>query len=194
VSEKEQGPQRTCIACRREADKDDLVRLAAVNGRVVADLLGKLGGRGVYVCPSEKCIAAAFGNERLSRGLKQKVASGDIAEFAAGLRELMARRIVSLLHMAQKAGVLVAGATAVEERCNKNEAAFMMVASDLSERSAGKLPDVSRLRRFVFLDKDRLGAALGRESVGIIAILHGGLARTIARELVRYGSLADLGV
>lgn len=194
MSEGNTGQQRTCIACRRVANKDELIRLANVQGQVVADLLGRLGGRGVYVCALESCFLAAFSNERLSRGLKQKMAQQDVLLFVEGLKVLLVSRIVSLLHMAQKAGMMVVGATAVGAHNAKNETAFMIIASDLSERSVGKLLESPRIRRFVFLNKDALGAAFGRESVGVAAVLHGGLARSIARELERYGSLANLGV
>lgn len=194
MSEGSAAQQRTCIACRRTAHRDALVRLTTISGQVVADLLGRLGGRGVYVCASEPCLLAAFSNERLSRGLKQKVAQQDVSLFVECLKGLLVSRIVSLLHMAQKAGMMVVGATAVGAHNAKNETAFMIVASDLSERSVGKLLESPRIRRFVFLNKDALGAAFGRTSVGVAAVLHGGLARSIARELERYGSLANLGV
>jgi len=53
-------PQRTCIACRRIADKRDLVRVVATpEGRILVDPRGKAPGRGAYLCRKRACWADA---------------------------------------------------------------------------------------------------------------------------------------
>ncbi len=50
-------PIRMCIVCRTKRPKFELIRLTVdKNGFVRRDDKGKLGGRGAYVCPNEKCI------------------------------------------------------------------------------------------------------------------------------------------
>lgn len=50
-------PIRTCIACRNEFPKRDLLRVVKnAAGDIRLDFSGKLAGRGAYVCNSEACI------------------------------------------------------------------------------------------------------------------------------------------
>ncbi len=54
------GPQRSCIACRREGDKANFLRFViAPDGTVTPDLEGKLPGRGAYLCQSRRCVLDA---------------------------------------------------------------------------------------------------------------------------------------
>ena len=51
-------PIRTCIACREERAKGELLRVVKnAEGEIKLDFSGKLSGRGAYVCNSEACIA-----------------------------------------------------------------------------------------------------------------------------------------
>lgn len=64
-------PQRTCVACRRVADKRDLVRVVATpEGRLVVDPKGKLPGRGAYICRRRACWASARRGAALGRALR----------------------------------------------------------------------------------------------------------------------------
>ena len=64
-------PQRTCVACRRVADKRDLVRVVATpEGRLVVDPKGKLPGRGAYICRRRACWASARRGGALGRALR----------------------------------------------------------------------------------------------------------------------------
>ncbi len=50
-------PIRMCVVCRTRRPKFDLIRLVAdKDGIIRRDDKGRLGGRGAYVCPNEKCI------------------------------------------------------------------------------------------------------------------------------------------
>ena len=49
-------PQRTCVACRKEADQASFVRVVrTAEGRVQVDERGKAPGRGAYLHPSATC-------------------------------------------------------------------------------------------------------------------------------------------
>ena len=43
-------PTRSCIMCRRKNEKEDLIRIANLDGKVVIDKLQKVNSRGVYFC------------------------------------------------------------------------------------------------------------------------------------------------
>ena len=50
-------PMRTCIACRTEKSKKEMLRIVRnAAGEIRLDLSGKLPGRGAYICNSEACI------------------------------------------------------------------------------------------------------------------------------------------
>ena len=51
-------PMRTCIACREEKPKKEMLRIVRnAAGEIRLDLSGKLPGRGAYICNSAACIA-----------------------------------------------------------------------------------------------------------------------------------------
>ncbi len=50
-------PMRTCIACRTEKPKYELMRVVKnPEGEIVLDFSGKLNGRGAYVCKDAACV------------------------------------------------------------------------------------------------------------------------------------------
>ncbi len=61
-------PMRTCIACRTEMPRRDLLRIVrSPEGEVKLDFSGKLPGRGAYVCKKEACIRLLGRKRPLSR-------------------------------------------------------------------------------------------------------------------------------
>ena len=67
-------PLRSCIVCRAQRAKPELVRIVRKSdGEIVVDETGKLDGRGAYVCRSEKCAADLVKKCALNRVYKTKV-------------------------------------------------------------------------------------------------------------------------
>ena len=60
-------PMRRCAGCMESKPKQDLVRIACYEGQVSLDPTGKAKGRGVYLCPSEECLAKAKKKRSLQR-------------------------------------------------------------------------------------------------------------------------------
>jgi predicted RNA-binding protein YlxR (DUF448 family) len=66
-----QGPERTCIGCRRREAKPALLRVArAGDGTVVVDPAGRTPGRGAYVHRDLGCVDLALAHGRLFRALR----------------------------------------------------------------------------------------------------------------------------
>ena len=64
-------PTRTCVACRTERPKRELVRLVkAADSPVVVDPTGKLNGRGAYLCQDPACWTQAQRRKAVERALK----------------------------------------------------------------------------------------------------------------------------
>lgn len=61
-------PQRTCIGCREEKDKKDLIRIVKnKEGEIFLDRTSKKNGRGAYICDNYDCFLKAKKRNALSR-------------------------------------------------------------------------------------------------------------------------------
>ena len=67
-------PVRTCVACRQEAGKPELIRVVRrPDGIVVLDATGRAAGRGAYDHSSAECIELARKKRSLERALGANV-------------------------------------------------------------------------------------------------------------------------
>ena len=67
-------PMRTCIACRVEKPKKELIRIVkSKDGVFSVDRKGKASGRGAYCCDSESCMKKIIKNKLLSRTFEMEV-------------------------------------------------------------------------------------------------------------------------
>ena len=67
------GPMRTCIACRQEKPKRELIRVVKFNDQINLDLTGKQNGRGAYVCNDKECIQNLKKKKLLNRAFSCNV-------------------------------------------------------------------------------------------------------------------------
>ena len=64
-------PVRTCVACRQEAGKAELIRVVRrPDGSTAIDRTGREPGRGAYLHPSPDCVEVARKRKLLDRALK----------------------------------------------------------------------------------------------------------------------------
>jgi len=66
-------PRRTCVACRQEGAKDELVRLVKGPEGVAVDLSGRAPGRGAYLHRRAECVELARKRGGLGRALSSSV-------------------------------------------------------------------------------------------------------------------------
>ncbi len=67
-------PQRTCIVCRNETLKRELVRIVrSKDGEISVDFTGKKSGRGAYVCKCEDCVKNLISKKMLNRAFKMDI-------------------------------------------------------------------------------------------------------------------------
>ena len=81
-------PQRCCIACRRVAPKQELIRIVASPEGVMVDETGKKKGRGAYICPVLECWETALKKEKLNHSLHRVVTAEEKAGISEYLKEL----------------------------------------------------------------------------------------------------------
>lgn len=67
-------PQRTCIACREQKDRSDLVRIVRkTDGTIELDIKGREDGRGAYICKNTDCMRTAVKKRALNKAYKESV-------------------------------------------------------------------------------------------------------------------------
>lgn len=67
-------PIRTCIACRSEFEKKQLLRIVRTkDGTFFVDVGGKSDGRGAYICRSPECAKKLFKAKLLDRVFKTSI-------------------------------------------------------------------------------------------------------------------------
>ena len=67
-------PMRTCIACRSEKPKKDLIRIVKTKENVFSlDRTGKASGRGAYVCDAKSCMEKVINKKLLSHAFSMEV-------------------------------------------------------------------------------------------------------------------------
>ena len=67
-------PMRTCIACRIEKPKKELIRIVKNKENVFSvDRTGKLAGRGAYICDSTTCIQKLLKKRLLNHAFEMEV-------------------------------------------------------------------------------------------------------------------------
>jgi uncharacterized protein len=87
-------PARTCVGCRQEQPKRQLVRIVrAPSGSVGVDPTGKAAGRGAYLCHRPECWATALRRGTLAGALRVALVTEDriaLEAFAAALAPALA--------------------------------------------------------------------------------------------------------
>lgn len=62
------------MGCNSKKDKKDLIRIVKnKNGKIEVDYLGKLEGRGTYICKNEDCLNKVIKNKRISKVLETEI-------------------------------------------------------------------------------------------------------------------------
>lgn len=181
-------PERTCAGCRQKAEPSALVRFATSTMApfVAPDLQHKLGGRGVSVHPTKRCLRdAAKGG--FARSLKRPI-SVDADALIEMVRQTYVRRVEGLLLSASRSRALALGTEAVREAMFRDKVRGIVVASDAAGRREELLSAAERLGSgaVVFSTKEALGHLFGRNELGVVGILED----RIAMEVVESGQRA----
>lgn len=67
-------PLRRCTGCNEQKPKKELVRVVrSPQGEIALDRVGKMPGRGAYLCPSAQCLTKARKAKRLERALDAQI-------------------------------------------------------------------------------------------------------------------------
>ena len=159
--------KRTCIATTKKLEQHQLIRfVVAPNGFVIADLAGRLPGRGAYVAAEEKIIRKADQNGCLKRSLGAGFESVDaeILAIAIALR----KRIILTASLARRCGALLGGSGKLLSEGNFDG---LLAAVDASPRELGKLKSKLNVNWVCqSLTSTELGQICGRDSLAFVGL------------------------
>jgi predicted RNA-binding protein YlxR (DUF448 family) len=148
----------------------------APDGSLVADLGRSAFGRGAWVHADPRCIQRAA-PRGFAASFRAKVDT-NAEQMTRTLHAAAEQRIKSLIGLARRAGKLVVGSSAVEQAAKTAE--LVIVAADARAASESWLESAVRSgRAAAWGTKAELGAALGREEVGAVAVVEAGLAEAL---------------
>ncbi|MFM2442831.1 MAG: hypothetical protein RJB09_17 [Pseudomonadota bacterium] len=193
----DEGSQRTCVVTRAKLAPDELLRFVlSPDGIVTPDLRRKLPGRGVWVETSRDALAEAIRRKAFARGFKTPAnAPADLPDL---VEALLVKDILQSLAMANKAGLVFAGAFKVEAEIAEKAPAALIEASDGSRDGARKIAnalmrhwpqEAAQTPRIEFFDSSQLDLALGRANVIHAALRKGAASEAFlarCRRLARY--------
>jgi predicted RNA-binding protein YlxR (DUF448 family)/ribosomal protein L7Ae-like RNA K-turn-binding protein len=188
-------PQRTCLGCRQVKNQSQLIRFVrAPNGDILADLKGRLPGRGAYICNSRDCIAETLRRKQFDRAFRQPCHPVKVEQLVAGISQGFLAHLASLLGMARKSAKFVAGSNAVLDTLSrKHSLAVIILASDISPKIGEKIRSKATLQNIVtveLFDKLELGRILGRAERSVVGLPDGKLAEAFLDELLRYQDIS----
>ncbi len=195
----EEGPERTCVVTRAQRSPDEMIRFVLdPAGQVVPDLKRKLPGRGVWVTAQASYVTDAVKKGAFARGFKRPVSI--YPELSGLIDQSLEKDLLQSLSLANKAGIVAAGAFQVEKALSDSEIAVVIHANDGGTDGARKLRQQVRrnmlkpekLYWLEILDSGQIGLALGRTSVVHAALRRGAAAEALmmrARRLEIYRGL-----
>lgn len=196
---------RQCALTRETCPVDAMIRfVAAPDGMLCPDVRANLPGRGVWVSATRDAVEKAVQNKVFARGLKQKVS---VPEGLADLvEELLERRALEALSLANKAGNVVSGFDKVARLVERGRATALLHACDAAAGGREKLD-----RRFLasrrgedgsavtifgdLLTIAQMSLAIGRPNVVHAGLSKGGAAAKFVMDALRLrGFQAGAGV
>lgn len=69
-------PQRTCIGCNVQKNKNDLIRIVLnKEGKISIDRTGKANGRGAYICDNIECLEKMIKAKKLEKSFERKISN-----------------------------------------------------------------------------------------------------------------------
>ena len=186
-------PERSCIVTRVAGPPEAMIRFVlSPDGEVVADLAGKLPGRGAWVTGTVALVTEAIKRGAFARAFKKPVrAAPDLPD---RIETMLRNRALEALAIANKAGLVVAGFAKIEARLREKPIAVLVHASDaggdgrrklnaLASRQGGDVPRPALIEK-VFASA-QLDLALGRTNVIHAALSYGGSAEMFVQRCRR---------
>lgn len=193
-TEAREAPERTCAGCRERDAAHALLRFAAHGEpvRLVPDPRRRLPGRGVSVHPRRACLARAVKGGGFARSLRAKVVV-DLDELAGLVLSQYEARIEGLLLAALRKRAVALGGDAARAALREGAVATLLLARDGAGRR-DELVGLAAERGVPVVEhgtKSKLGRLVGRDELGVLAILDERIASELAAVASRAADLSE---
>lgn len=161
-----------CCVSHETYPREDMLRfVAGPHNELFCDATGKLPGRGVWIYPTWHNMTDA-----VKKRIFAKVLLAPVQTTPAILEQVeyaLTNRVLSLLGLARKSGLVAFGFEAVKKMVAENQAVMAFEASDASEREQDKLyHHHADLFVFSHFSRHQLGQIMGMDSVVHVGILN----------------------
>jgi predicted RNA-binding protein YlxR (DUF448 family) len=187
--------QRTCAGCGEAFDRSQLVRLAlSPDKTVVLDYLQRLPGRGAWLFPCRECFARAASGKGLSRAFKESGVRMDADSLFELLKDSNRRRFLETIHLARKAGVLIAGGNNLEAAMKHEPVRLVLITEDASDNTVDRFTSKAAARNIPVLralTKSELGESLGRDIQAVLGVTMDAFAEKMQREGAVYDAVMN---
>jgi len=190
--------QRSCLVCRKQTIKSELLRLVVdEDGQVWPDVLQKAPGRGAYVCWQGKCLSGVHVRQ-LGRAWKdRKIAEGQ----AALLHERATLAVLQLCRQAlhRQRSVLSIGRDAVMHRMWNKTPMLLLLASNAGAALRRQIEDACSKRQatglnttlVIFGDSATLSDIVERDVVSVLALDDSPACASLRKHCLCYGQLRE---
>jgi uncharacterized protein len=200
--------QRKCLVTAETLPASDLIRfVASPDGYIVPDVAAKLPRRGCWVKADREVIEEAIKKKVFFRVGKQllKNVKSDIEEIeeddnkkkkinvkvsdalAEQIEELLHKRALDYVGLANRAGNLISGFEKVRAALKGGKATILLTASDAAENGRSKMcQGLMNLRVIDCFTRDELSQATGLPNAVHIALLPGGITTSLKQEITRF--------
>jgi len=185
---------RRCIVSGTEMPKYQMVRfVVGPDGEIVADIEGRLPGRGFWLSAGRDVIHTACAKNLFAKAARAKVKIPD--DLADRVEGLLVKRCLSLVGLARRAGQAVSGYGKVEAWLKSGKpAGALLAAADGADDGLAKVSSwAGKTPVILALDADELGQAFARPRTvhGIVA--PGRLAESLLAEAGRLEGMRESG-
>lgn len=176
---------RRSIATGARLPRDRMLRLVVgPDGAIVPDVAGTLPGRGMWLEPSRDALRTAERRRQFAHAAKQAVTVP--ADLALRIETLLVRRVLDLLGIARRAGLVILSRRQIEEEIARGRVGLILVARDAGTQGSTRLGALAGdTPTSLVLTREELGQALGRNDGAYVGVRRGTLARRIAADALR---------
>lgn len=183
---------RTCVGCRAEDTKAALVRFAFDGARLVPDVRGRLGGRGVWVHATRACVRSAVKSGGFARVLRSQ-STFDVDSLVESLAAEHRRQAESLLSGARRARLGVVGSDECLDALAQGRAFVAVVSADAraSRDAVRAAAERAGVPVAVLGTNQSLGRCFLKDEVGVAVVCDRALADSISQVATRIATLSE---
>lgn len=183
------SPHRRCFVTGDVRAKEELLRfVVAPDGLLVADVAGRLPGRGLWLTARREILARATQRQLFQRAARQPVKVP--ADLLATVEAQLLRRCLDLIGLLRRAGQAVFGFDQSAEWLRSGKAALIVAASDGDPRDKSRLRGCAATCPVItVLTAAELGSALGRARTVHGAVAPGPLGAALLKDSLRLAGL-----